>query len=74
MIGRGLSGLFLLALASCTAEPRSAEYFERHPDAATRLLAQCAAGARGGDECENAQQGLQAIEREARMEAYRQEF
>lgn len=74
MIGQWTSGLLILIVAGCTAEPRSEDYFERHPEEAVQVTALCATGAKGGDECHNAQAGLAAIEREARMERYRREF
>lgn len=74
MIDRYLSGLFVLAVSACTAEPRSAEFFENHPEEAVQVAGLCAAGAKGGDECVNAQAGIAAIEREARQDAYRRQF
>lgn len=73
MIGRLFPGA-VLALAACAEEPRSAAYFERHPEEAVEVAALCATGAKGGDECANAQAGLAAIRREDRMDAYRRQF
>ena len=74
MIGQFLSSLLVLGVAACTAEPRSAEFFEDHPEEAVQVTALCATGAKGGDECVNAQAGIVAIEREARMDAYLRQF
>lgn len=73
MIGRLFLGA-VLALAACAEKPRSAEYFERHPEEAVEVSALCATGAKGGDECVNAQAGLAAVRREERMDAYRRQF
>lgn len=73
MIDRLILGA-ALALAACAEEPRSGEYFERHPEEAVEVSALCATGAKGGDECVNAQAGIAAIEREARQDAYRRQF
>jgi len=73
-MGQYFSGLIVLCIAACTAEPRSAEFFEDHPEEAVQVTAMCATGAKGGDECINAQAGVAAMEREARMDAYRRQF
>ena len=50
------AGLFgtALAIAGCTAEPRSTEYFAAHLDEAREIVAGCTAGSIRGDECANA--------------------
>jgi hypothetical protein len=74
VIGRLFLGAAVLTLTACAEEPRSAEYFEAHPQEAVEVSALCAAGAKGGDECANAQAGLAAARREARMDSYRRQF
>lgn len=61
------------ALGAC-APPRSASYFEEHPDDAAKVLAGCATGEHRGEECANAQAGQAAAARKARMDAYRKNF
>lgn len=73
MIARLVLGA-VLGLTACAEEPRSAEYFERHPEEALEVAALCASGAKGGDECVNAQAGLSTLRREDRMDAYRRQF
>lgn len=74
VLGAALAPALALALSACAEEPRSAAYFERHPEEALEVSAQCATGAKGGDECVNAQAGLAAARREARTDAYRRQF
>lgn len=72
MIGR--LALALAGLAACSPEPRSAAYFEGHPQDAEQVTAACAAGTHRGQECANAQAGVAATQRSARMDAYRKGF
>lgn len=65
-----LAGLALASLAACSPQPRSQSYFEANPEEAEQVLADCKAGARRGQECENALAGPAAAARQARMEAY----
>lgn len=44
----------LAAIAGCSAEPRSTEYFKAHLDEAKEVVDGCAAGSVRGDECANA--------------------
>lgn len=62
-----------LCLAACSPAPRDVSWFEAHPEAAERVLEQCAAGRRS-TECENARAALGRIKAKARMERYRQGF
>jgi hypothetical protein len=62
--------LVLGGLASCSPAPRDANWFAANPDAATAILATCAAGA-GGHECENARSGLNRSKAQARLQRYR---
>jgi hypothetical protein len=64
----------LMGLAACSPEPRSAAYFEAHPEEAARIVVDCASGAHRGDECLNAKAGAAAIQRKARMDRYKQNF
>ena len=67
--------LFPVLLATgCQVQPRSASYFEGHPQDTARVLAACARGAEHGAECETAREGQAAIERNARLELYRRSF
>lgn len=63
-----------LTLAACSAEPRSASYFETHRDVAQRVLADCLAGGHRGEECVNAEAATRAAAADARMARYRQAF
>ena len=69
-----MTALLAAALSSCSAEPRSAAYFEAHREEAAKVVAQCAKGARRGEECINAQAGAKADARDARMQSYEQNF
>lgn len=72
MIGRLI--LALAGLAACSSEPRSASYFEGHPEEAEQVAAACETGTHRGQECANAEAALAAAERKARMHAYRKGF
>ena len=63
-----------LTLHACEPPPRSASWFEAHPQDGAQVLAACAAGSMRGAECENAQSGWSANERDARMKLYRRVF
>jgi hypothetical protein len=67
-------GLAALAVASCAREPRSPSYFQGHPDAAKAVVSACQTGATRGQECLNAQAGIAAAARDARMATYRKSF
>jgi hypothetical protein len=72
---RRVLGLFVLsALAACSPQPRSASYFEGHPEEAAKVVVDCAAGKHRGDECVNAKASAAEIRRKARMDAYKQNF
>jgi len=66
--------LAFATLVACSPQPRSAADFEAQPDAAKQVVADCKAGAHHGPECANAQAGLAAARRKARMDAYRKGF
>lgn len=66
--------LTVVGLAACSPEPRSASYFEAHQDEAAKVVADCQTGAHRGQECVNAQAGVAAAKRDARMDAYRKGF
>lgn len=74
MIRPLILGLTLGGMAACSAEPRSASYFEAHQDEAAKVVADCATGAHRGQECVNAQTAVAAAKRDARMDAYRKGF
>lgn len=63
-----------LAVSSCQAEPRSASYFEAHPDEARRVVDACREGAHRGVECDHAKTGLAAIQADKRMEIFKKSF
>jgi hypothetical protein len=67
---KGIVSLMLCGLASCSPTPRDASWFAANPDAATAVLAACAAGA-GGQECETARTGLNRSKSQARLQRYR---
>jgi len=64
----------LLGAAACTPQARSASYFEAHPGEAAEVMKACAAGSHRGGECDTAQAGLAAAQRDARMGDYRKTF
>lgn len=66
--------LTIASLAACSPQPRSASYSEAHQDEAAKVVADCQAGAHRGQECGNAQAGVAAAKRNARMDAYRKGF
>ncbi|MBP7817091.1 MAG: EexN family lipoprotein [Phenylobacterium sp.] len=74
MIGRVVLPLALAVLGACSPQPRSASYFEAHQDEAEEVAAACRTGAHRGLECVNAQAGVGAAKRDARMDAYRKGF
>lgn len=74
MTGRATAILALAGLAACSPEPRSVAYFQTHRDEAARVVADCATGAHRGQECVNAQAGVAATARDARMNRYKQNF
>jgi carbonic anhydrase/acetyltransferase-like protein (isoleucine patch superfamily) len=45
------------ALAACSPQPRSATYFEGHPEEAAQVVVDCAAGKHRGEACVNAKAG-----------------
>lgn len=61
-------------VAACQPEPRSATYFEAHPEETARVLAACKAGSQRGPECEAARAGEAAIKANARQELFRKGF
>ena len=75
MIGRVLGFALLLGAAvACSPQPRSASYFAAHADEAADVTKACAAGAHRGAECDTAQAGLAAAQRDVRMSDYRKAF
>ncbi|WP_312162711.1 EexN family lipoprotein [Phenylobacterium sp.] len=74
MIGRLVAVLALAGLAACSPEPRSASYFEAHPDEAAKVADACKAGTHRGQECVNAEAGVAAAQRTERMNAFRKGF
>jgi hypothetical protein len=73
MTGRAFLSV-LIGVAGCSPQPRSAAYFEAHGEEAVRVVARCLNGTHRGEECANAQAGMAAAERKARMDAYRKNF
>ena len=68
---RGRPARGRIGLAGCSPVPRSAAYFEAHREEAAKVVAGCETGAHRGEECVDAQAGVAAAERQARMAAYR---
>jgi hypothetical protein len=60
----------LTVLAGCSAPPRSASYFEAHPDEAQAVMAACKTGQTRGEECQTALAGAAATANKARLELY----
>ncbi len=71
---RLVAGVALAALAACSPEPRSASYFEANPEEAAKVADACKAGTHRGEECVNAEAGVAAAQRAARMDAFRKGF
>ena len=63
-----------LALADCSAPPRSASFFRAHPEEARRMAAACAAGAARGPECDNAVAAEAQTRSDARLTLYKKSF
>jgi hypothetical protein len=63
-----------IVLTGCQAEPRSASFFEAHPDEARLVVAACKQGAHRGRECDNAQAGVAAIEANKRLDLFKKSF
>ena len=66
--------ILALMLAGCQPEPRSASYFEAHPDEARRVVERCRQGTHRGSECDHAQAGLAALQADKRMELFKKSF
>jgi hypothetical protein len=64
----------IAALAACSPQPHSADYFIAHPEDAIRVVADCKRGARRGEECVNATAGVAAAESAERMKLYKKSF
>jgi len=64
----------LLAAGGCSQAPRSASYFEAHPDEAAQVVADCARGAHRGRECETALAAKNARDAKARKDLFRRGF
>jgi len=71
---RLVAAIGLAALAACSPQPRSVSYFKAHPEETAKVVVGCASGAHRGEECVNAQAAAAAIQRDARMDAYRKGF
>lgn len=69
-----LALIAMVVASGCQAQPRSASFFEAHPEETARVLVACAQRAQRGTECDTAREGQAAIERNARMELYRRSF
>ncbi|MGH6971675.1 MAG: EexN family lipoprotein [Caulobacteraceae bacterium] len=66
--------LTIAGLGACSPQPRSASYFQAHQEEAAKVVADCQTGAHRGEECVNAQAGVAAAKRDARIDAYRKGF
>lgn len=62
------------ALLGCSAEPRSASYFEEHPQETAQVVADCKDGSHRGEECNNADFAAAKARRKESMERYRAGF
>ncbi len=72
---RGVAASLAMAtLAACAPAPRSASYFEAHPEEAHTVLAACKTGQTRGAECETALAGVTATANAARLRLYRKGF
>jgi hypothetical protein len=74
MTGRLVLALALAGLAACSPQPRSPSYFQTHLGEAEKVVADCRSGGHRGQECVNAQAGVAAAKRDARMDAFRKGF
>ena len=69
--------LFLLvcvAVAGCSAQPRSVSFFVANLATAKAVVAECRSGAHRGPECENAEAGIASAARDARMREFHKAF
>lgn len=64
----------LTTLAGCSAQPRSASYFQAHPTEAAQIVGDCKTGAARGEECANAQAGMAAAGNAERLKLYKKGF
>lgn len=64
----------LFAAGACTAQPRSASYFEAHPEEGHKVVRDCARGVHRGQECETALAAKTAHEARARLGLFRKGF
>lgn len=64
----------LVGLAACQPEPRSASYFEAHPQERVEVVADCRIGTHRGEECKNAQFAAEKAARTKTMNDYRSGF
>jgi len=74
VIARIIAVLVLGGLAACSAQPRSASYFQAHPAEAAQVIADCKTGAARGAECANAPSGAAAAANAERLKLYRKGF
>jgi hypothetical protein len=63
-----------LVASGCQAPPRSASYFEAHPEEMAVILADCTRGAQRGRECDNARAADGALKAKARQALFRKGF
>ena len=66
--------LALLLLSACQRPPRTAAYFEGHPDEAASVAGSCLAEHQDSPDCRAAIAAKTSIARKARMERYRRGF
>ena len=64
----------VLGAWGCSPAPRSASYFQAHLTDAKAVAAACRVGATRGPECLNAESGIAAAARDARMASYHKSF
>lgn len=69
---RSLWFLAVLTVGACSAEPRSASYFNEHPEEAAQVQSDCRKGIHRGQECENAELAMSKTERDRMIQSYRE--
>jgi hypothetical protein len=66
--------ILLVAVAGCSAQPRSVSFFAANLATAKAVVAECRSGAHRGPECQNAEAGIASATRDARMRDFHKAF
>lgn len=74
MSWNALALLVCVAVAGCSAQPRSVSFFATNLATAKSVAAECRSSAHRGPECENAEAGIASAARDARMREFHKAF